>query len=353
MLKPCLVMGSGFHRWVKGDRVIRDNDSPLSNWHVLIESVAELMAVSAPSVDFPPTLRWEKLLENAVNDGFKPVGATETILPFALQSHEVELHAKRAVAKILTDEYFQYPGHSARAKFPFRDMFGAVISLNFDHSWMDRFDRVLSPLPGSDSSNRSENVSGTENSRLKAYVLTKGPRRKDASDLCVWFPNGHVEWPESIRMGLYDYGTQAHALKQAFGHIKSFERQHHDAESASAEKWDAYFDRLAQEFARSIDDQDSRVANWVSHFLYRPLYFAGVGLSEQETGLWWLLAQRARNIARIVRSRRPETVILVNAQDPRRSFWSKRPFGIEPMFCDDWDIGWEMLGDRCERSLAG
>jgi hypothetical protein len=60
MLEPCLVIGSGFHRWVVGDI-----ETPLSSWTKLIEAVAAEMHVSAPSRNYPPTFRWEKLLENA------------------------------------------------------------------------------------------------------------------------------------------------------------------------------------------------------------------------------------------------------------------------------------------------
>ena len=145
-------------------------------------------------------------------------------------------------------------------------------------------------------------------------------------------------------MGLSDYGAQPHAIKQAVNWIKDGERKFDKENKPKA--WSIYFEHLASQFSMPIDQQDSQLGNWVAHFLYRPLYFAGVGLSDQETGLWWLLAQRARNFARIAKEDRPETVVLISSKDSRRAFWSMGPFGVEALACDDWDQGWERLKER-------
>ena len=76
---------------------------------------------------------------------------------------------------------------------------------------------------------------------------------------------------------------------------------------------------------------------WVADFIYRPLFFAGVGLSQDELGMWWLLNQRQRNFARLSHDHVPPVYVLVHASDPRMSFWQSRPFGIEPVVCEHWD----------------
>ena len=75
--------------------------------------------------------------------------------------------------------------------------------------------------------------------------------------------------------------------------------------------------------------------------LYRPVFFAGVGLGKDELGLWWLMCQRARNLARIPKKDRPRVAILVRHDNPDLEFWQTEPFGIEPLLCSDWNEGWE------------
>ena len=286
-------------------------------------------------------MRWEKLLENAIFDGFMaPDVGHNWIEPRALSAAELEGFAKKAVAKVLTDKAFSYPHASERARLPLSDAFGDVISLNFDHCWVGRASYSIGPVNVFEQNN---GVNKFEHFRLTSHLeMEKANGQKPTR---VWFPNGHVKNPSSIRMGLYDYGSQAHAIKQAFGWVKSCEPKVTDKEML--EDWGTYFKYVKAEFEKPALEQEPKLANWVAHFLYSPLYFAGVGLSEQETGLWWLLAQRARNFARLASIQKPETVVLVGTKDKRRDFWSMRPFGVEPQFCDDWDQGWDKLRDRC------
>lgn len=79
---------------------------------------------------------------------------------------------------------------------------------------------------------------------------------------------------------------------------------------------------------------------WVTEMLYRPVCFAGVGLSEAEVGLSWLMVQRARNLANVPPAQRPRACILLDANDQRLPFWRTHPCGIEPIVCSDWNEGW-------------
>ncbi len=52
MLKPCLILGSGFHRWVLGHP-----DNPLCRWNSLIDCVSEKLKLPRPPMTLPPVMR--------------------------------------------------------------------------------------------------------------------------------------------------------------------------------------------------------------------------------------------------------------------------------------------------------
>lgn len=329
-MKPCIVIGSGFHSWVLGK-----SDTALSNWHILIDEVAEAISVAIPSYRLSPVLRWEKLLENASNDGFRQSASGSSWIHKRTKIvSEIEPYAKLALKSLLDKYTFQYPSNSSRSLFPLEAHFETVISLNFDHCWIGN-----TGFTYHSSNNKAgyEKLYQNEIDRLHNYITKEShPSSK------IWYPNGSVSKPDTIRMGLYDYGTKPFAIKEAFNNIKSFEKfTYRQIESNS---WEMYKPKLED----AINNNDSRVNNWVTDFLYRPIYFAGTGLSESEIGLWWLLAQRARNFAHLNPRERPPTVVLLNENDSRRDFWANRPCGVEPLICSDWDIGWEMIIDRVD-----
>jgi hypothetical protein len=87
----------------------------------------------------------------------------------------------------------------------------------------------------------------------------------------------------------------------------------------------------------------------VVDFIYRPIFFAGVGLVQEELGLWWLLNQRQRNYARVDADKIPPVFILVHQSDPRLPFWQSHPFGVKPLLCSDWDHGWELVQEEAKK----
>jgi len=328
-MKPCLVIGSGFHSHVLGQRV-----TPLSSWDALLESVAFELNVCIPPTSLSPVLRWERILETAASDGFQhPLDPMKWFHKMSLPIHEVEQFAKKAVKKVIDDYGVNYPYRSAKAQYPFDSAFATVISLNFDHCWLGSTDFVF------DNTRQDKGLDGltdVELGRLRNCI-----KSVHSPDKSVWFPNGSICEPKTIRMGLYDYGAQVQALKFAFDQVKAFEKKLENR--LGTDSWNKLGPALEEELSKDPASQDQAFANWVVQFLYRPIYFAGVGLSEVETGLWWLLTQRARNLARVPASVRPETVLLLHSQDERRSLWANRPCGIEALYCDEWGHGWELL----------
>lgn len=338
-LKPALVLGSGFHRHVFG-ATVQYAVRPLYDWHYLVGQVANKLQVAVPNEALSPVQRWETLIWRAVRKGYRNHKG-EWIGELTQQANVVENVARRTVANIINEASQDYPP-STRAEIPLLDCWGAVISLNFDAAW----------LPKEFSQKKLDEKirwAGSSKLSLREYErLTINRQMSGADDGAhrrVWFPNGSSFAPETIRMGLHDYGTAPHSIQVAFSHLKKWERDNNlsdkspEVQIASC----ATALRKASEGLNNLSDflgEPPMPLSWVADFLYCPLLIAGVGLSDQESGLWWLLAQRARNMAR---TGAPSNVwILVDAKE-RPDFWRSRPFGIEPIVCENWNDGWERV----------
>jgi|GEM_PF-1080299 len=346
VLKPALVLGSGFHRHVFGD-VDVELVRPLYDWHALVDRVAMRMQVAAPSRTMPPVQRWETLILRAGKEGFRDHKFHWVTVSQSPQTHVIEKEARRAVAEVLNEATRNYP-QSVRASIPQSDCWGAVISLNFDEGWMSS----NGTKPSFNSAVFGEQafggrqISHREHRRLTSCSVLPGIN--DGAFRRVWFPNGACTTPETIRMGLHDYGAAAHSIQVAFARLKQWERDSGLAGKSPEVQFASVTAalRTASEGVNTLSacmGEPALPLTWVADFLYRPLVFAGVGMSEQETGLWWLLAQRARNTARI--GMPANTFILVSA-DERSAFWRTKPFGLVPLFCSNWDEGWEMVLEK-------
>jgi hypothetical protein len=333
-MKPCLIIGSGFHSWVLGN-----HKTALSSWDTLIDEASKVLQVSRPSQTLPPVLRWERLLEISADNGYRQASASGNWIPAkTIQSHDIEADAKLAVKVVLDRHHENYPFQSTKAQFILDEIFGTVISLNFDNCWTNPRNFTYGSM--FDTVNTLD-LTDVELKRLHCFVKSNAhPMTK------VWFPNGSVNDASTIRMGLYDYGSQPYALKTAFNLVKSYERENLKIDDING--WRDYekrFEEFSLNHSELGKETDSRINHWVAHFLYRPIYLAGVGLSTHESGLWWLLSQRARNHSRLPYGERPKTIILVHADSYDRKFWANRPFGVETLVCDNWEFGWEELLD--------
>lgn len=362
-LKPALILGSGFHRHVFG---AEDNLNhyhsiyqPLWDWHTLIDATAERMQVACPSRAQEPVMRWETLIIRAQKDGFRDLNG-EWIPPSEHAAHEVEDKAKVFVADILKELSTTYP-ESRRSQIPLSRDWGCVISLNFDHAWLGGLkpSNMEVTVPGGESNankacdteryrTEANEIKGVELIRTQASIPPGTIHQGINTNPRVWFPNGTILKPKSIRMGLHDYGGSTTSIKETFRKLKAWERQ---SLSAGTARTKTNFEHVVgalrnasekeQTIAPFLDKQKTPLT-WVAEFMYRPLWFAGVGLSSQESGLWWLLAQRARNTARVQELPEDHTRILVHKKD-RSKFWASRPFGVKAVFCDNWDDGWDHI----------
>lgn len=347
--KPCLVLGTGFHRWVLGDSLLA-GQLPLVSWQELILETAREMGVAMSRVPAGEsmTLLWEKLLNLAQSHGVASEYAVQKAKKIATSGYE--LKAKSAAVRVIQRKLDSYPHHSNRVQLPTLQCWGSVVSLNFDshwlgdlkQSWKQSKSEVGLVLPDLERSVTSIEVKRLNNA-IKIFHSDKSSGR-------VWFPNGHVSSSESLRLGLRDFGFQPTAIFEAFKVIKDAERR------SRINGADLY-----NKFVQFLDGDNSACKNlgldlvpltWVAEIIYRPVIFAGAGMSESEVGLWWLMVQRERNLANVPIGQRPKAYILLHENDGRRSFWQRRPCGIEPIFCSDWDSGWQVAQELAEK-IAG
>lgn len=310
-----------------------------------MNATVDHMQVACPSTEQSPVLRWETLINRAVREGYRNrKGAWQ--IPNHNAAYRVECDAKAVVANLITAASEQYP-ESTRARIPLDERWGCVISLNFDHAWrlelnrkhLQASDRLLAGAGLHKINSRESHRLNASVSPFASGISSRLPR--------LWFPNGSTLQPESIRMGLHDYGSAPAAIRHAFNSLKAWEKRPGAPSAASQAGFTqtAATLRVASEGQNSLDEALSEPPmplTWVAEFLYRPLVFAGVGLSEQESGLWWLLAQRARNLVRVEAPRNASARILVH-RDDRPAFWATRPFGLRAMPCGNWDEGWEQV----------
>ena len=163
--------------------------------------------MACPSRELAPTMRWDSLILRCAKEGF--MGHNNLWQPpLTCTSHRIQSQARRAVASEITDASARYP-LSTRAQIPLADVWGAIISLNFDTAWLNK---CQFRCDGVKRSRREQlSISRNEESRLlSSRIITN-----DSTDISrrVWFPNGNLLMPQTIRMGLHDYGSAPHAIQ--------------------------------------------------------------------------------------------------------------------------------------------
>lgn len=203
-LKPALVLGSGFHRHVFGDGG-PSSARTLYDWDHLVSEVSAAMQVAAPSQAMPPVQRWETLLLRAAREGFKDHQG-HWHAPATTPAYAIEAMARRHVVDVIKKASENYP-LSARARIPLLPQWGAVISLNFDVAWLGAAGNQRA-RPARDGTTVSQllttHTTSRERKRLceRIDVVNSSDDSPNTGVQRVWFPNGNVNDPTSIRMGL-------------------------------------------------------------------------------------------------------------------------------------------------------
>lgn len=319
-LEPVTVLGTGFLRQIlqpppgtaghqpQLNRELR----PLVEWDSLLREVAlseNLLSAWDPFLASRPTLLWDEMVRAKLRLPGKHLNLK--------QSHQAETALRSRVVATLSQA--MSTAHADQPKLnEFRAAAGRhIVSLNFD-TLITEGEKIQS------------------DSRLAKDAQQLGCQLESAEHI-YWFPHGCVEQSESIRLGLRDYGFLPYEWDASVKQFKGRER--------AWRKERPWTDELFAEFQNELVTHESEdpAATLTGHLLVAPLIFFGTGLSESEWGWWWLMNQRARNLASVPEANRPATVIVRLATDGDVPFWAKRPAGITPLFVKDWDEGWRVL----------
>lgn len=321
ILPPVVIFGTGLTRQLLSHSegtpdigLVTPNIETLVSWEQLLLGAA-LRGRAAEDRHAPlikrPTLFWEELVRQISNapefhSGHVSAAQAErylrTLVAECLKAATTAARDQTNIAKIET----------LLAKSGTH-----LVSLNFDTLPFQselggqplRFDRTVKP-------------------RLD-YLETAGKT--------VWFPHGCIEAPSHIKLGIRDYGFLPKRWEELFRYFKSWQRSLGGVKGATSEHIHAESIR----WLRSAPSKDPTV--FIGNILLAPLIFFGVGLSESEWGWWWILNQRARNLNRVPRERRPSTVSVRIATDFDVDFWKCTPAGVNPILVPDWDLGWDRL----------
>lgn len=340
---PVVVIGTGFHRWIRGGVA----DDSLSSWPLLLHEIARKVRVAISSQLGPTmTLAWEQLLLRMVREGYvRPVRQSPRAEPLSRSVSQVESDARRAAENVLNRAHSQKIHELDRVR-QFRQLpVTDIVSLNFDLTWIAPKPVDFQTPKLASPKKKSKRLPNAEFERLYSRITI--PENKN-----VWFPNGtvHRHGPE-IRLGLRDFGLQMNALRHGFQEFKAWEYRvtKSKTERMSTMSYMTLLEKLACGAEGNLRDAD----HWVTRFMLKPVYILGAGLSQEEQGLWWLLVQRARNLARVdgVSPAR----ILLNASTKTREErlqWNRHAPIIEPIWCDDFDHGWQNVFRRIHRQAA-
>ena len=322
--KKMVIIGSGVHRHFLGCC-----PSPLSDWTCLLTRLAKRFNVELPRSCYSnPTVAWERLI-------------TEVSLkrgePQTKAAHEIEDELRKQVAALLKQEQAHYAEAFAESVIgkklhAFIANGGHLVSLNFDQlAYLKMGKRPSFPrlMPNKRTA--------------QSHLLYKRTRVKANDDTfsMIWHPHGSIINPGTIRLGFRDYGLIPNFYKEAFGHYKAWEKK-----CLSVTKWKHNLARGKDEECHTFLlgklaelDQETKASKycpadtWVTRFMLLPVVFIGAGLSKEEIGLHWLLAQRERNFLKRKQHPMPVIVRENHAVDP--------PFGITYKDCDSWDAAWD------------
>jgi hypothetical protein len=315
MLSPVLVFGSGIHhQWLCDQDIVNHQVSAhaeaLRSWSDLLRQVAErlkiLHAIDEELSDEMPTLQWERMVLAYCDRRDKKLRAyvSERVLRKTLC--ETLLEAEREVETAV----------DFGKVLELREVLGRhTISLNLDSLlWRER--------PG--MIRVSAGVS-----RHLALPYEGGT---------VWFPHGSVLRPASATLGLRAYGRLAPSWENMIKAHKVWGRK---LIPQKDQNWSRTTFTQVMDGAAQIKSETS--GSLAAHLMLAPLMIFGGGVRREEWGIWWLLNQRARNLARVPEHLRPPTVIVIKNCDARLPFWVTRPANVSPIIINQWQDAWSRL----------
>ena len=317
MLSPILIFGAGIHsQWILNEKIkeqgLESDAEVLRSWGALLRAVSLregiFDAFSPLLCNEMPTLQWERLVQAYV--------ASRGLVD---RSFEAERHLKKSIADILNQA-----AKSVECAVDFEKM-AELAGVLGRHTLSLNMDTLFCRL-------REGSIPNILKSR-REYAVSIG-------DDTLWFPHGSTERSELIAFGVRRYGHLPSAWSAKFKNFKAAERRDRHGKS----------DR---NIVKNLSDMQSQLAyrkssrslSLMHHLLAAPLIIFGASLSREEWGIWWLLNQRARNLARLPKHEKPPTRIVISATDSRLAFWTSQPVEILPILTENWSDAWNILID--------
>jgi hypothetical protein len=302
-----IVVGTGFHRQVLGQA-----DSPLSSWSELLQKVNKKCGSKIPGVSSnDPVMEWEKM-------------ALDIACKNSIMASKAEQFLKKKVCKVLDIMSRKMPQSKMYEKSILCESLSNspihLISLNFDSLAYKQLKPKRTVVSDTNSKilkkSKKESISVSKTRLLYDRFICKSSRNIST----VWHPHGHVGRPKSLVLGMRDYGFLPPSYFYAFNQFKAWEKD----VAGNLEGNDKYKKLISQLAIFDQNSSSSKIThpadNWVTRFMLYPINFIGVGLSQVEIGMRWLLVQRSRNFARMSKKGRNKNMPLVKFfgdKDPR------------------------------------
>jgi hypothetical protein len=314
--KPLLIIGTGVHKYLCGNM-----SNAFSNWKTMLYEVRRKLKIVLPEQltnNLP--LVWELMVLEAAREGIK-MNDSWRKSDLSASNHETSL--RKAVADVLSN----YPDVKEPVDFFSTFNPSAILSLNFDDKWaFGTLDRSYSTMP--------KNKTGILNSHYH-HLFYRGIN----GNVPVYFPNGHVNHSEYLRLGYRDFGIQAEGLRKAFDWFKAWEKKAMQGQAGIKDIQQTLNEKLSDD---NMKDQEYLVENkitWLNYFMLKPILIVGADISRHEVGLSWLIMQRERNYVR--RGKNPGFYwVTTEKQNRKNELLEYEALGISVLSYQNWDTFW-------------
>lgn len=298
-MQQVIIIGSGFHKHVLGA-----GRSPLASWGCLLQRLCNDRKFAPEScLNCHPTLCWEEIVLRA--SSCEKLGAYEgeaqcrENVQTVLKEESEAMRTSRThdeLSRRLRDHLTAHPSH--------------IVNLNFDdlaYVAFDKTKRIVSKSAKETFSKREGRLEDWANLQNRVALYS-------GEDLMGWgwHPHGSLKVRKGIRLGLRDYGAQISSFVSAFQSFKKWEKDTLKAKGKRIhELSDDQYHQLHDALVELDNEPKGKVAfpcydTWLTRFMLLPVTIIGAGLSRDEIGLHWLLAQRARNLARVEKAMHPK-----------------------------------------------
>ena len=307
-----LLLGSGIHNLIEPQNSSHfESLKRLSSWDSLLDSIAVKNNLYK---DIPPTLRWELLALNYVD---------QSILVEDLKASVREKKLKKKLQEQITHDENCLIELARDAFNPLQTMIknhivSDIITLNVDLL----LENVL-------RKNQSAACSFPSNINTKSTLSRHRIIEDKSNTFCVrvWHPHGDRKNLDSLTFGLWQYEKSTKSLKEVFSHIKREERE--------------------KGYVLLSDRINKDPKNWVEIMITRPIIVIGTSLNQNEWDVWLTLITRWRNYAKQINKKYNTPIwYLCTYKQVRNGDLAHIPNGyIQRLVAPDWQTGWKWLED--------